>query len=112
MRSQKDLKFSELSDRVKVGRLLEEDIEFLKSRVMPCPSENSNENFKEGKVCIIVTTNSKKDFVNEQKLAELLPDKKEYICNSIDRVVNLPSKNALPQKLKDNAEKQEIFKVS
>ena len=53
--------------------------------------EKSNENFKRGKISIIVTTNMKKDFINVQKLAELLPNDREYSCNGIDRVVNLPA---------------------
>ena len=105
MRSQADPKFSDLSDRVKTGKVTVEDIAFLKSRVVECPSEKTNENFKSGKLCIIVTTNAKKDFINNQKLEELLPDEKEYECNSVDRVVNLPEEKNLPGKVKDNAGK-------
>ena len=46
MRSQADPKFSDLSDRVKTGKVTEEDIAFLKSRVVARPSEMSNESFK------------------------------------------------------------------
>ena len=61
MRSQADPYFSEVCDRVKVGKLLDEDIEFLKLIVLPCHSELSNENFKSGRLSIIVTTNDKKE---------------------------------------------------
>ena len=105
MRSQDDTYFSSVCDRVKVGKLLDEDISFLKSRVLPCPSEHNNEAFKSGKLSIIVTTNSKKDSINHQKLEELLPGEKEYYCNSVDHVLNLPGKNTLPSKIRDNAGK-------
>ena len=54
---------------------------------------------------IIVTTNAKKDMVNHQKLEELLPNQREYICYSTDRVVNLPVQGCLPDRLNDNAGK-------
>ena len=63
MRSAKDPFFSALSDRVKVGRLVEGDTEYFKSRITPCTSELSNESFKSGKLVICVTTNAKKNVV-------------------------------------------------
>ena len=105
MRSQKDPYFSDISDRVRVGRVTKEDIDFFNSRVLPCASEDSNESFRLGRLCIIVTTNSKKDLINNEKLEQLLPNQKEYNCNSIDRVVNLPVDNVLPSSLNENATK-------
>ena len=58
-----------------------------------------------GKISIIVTTNAKKDLINHQKLEELLPNERQYTCNSKDRVVNLPTKDSLPEKLSQNAGK-------
>ena len=43
----------------------------------------------------------RKKLINSQKLADLLPDEKEFICNSVDRVTNLPGRK-LPNRLKDN----------
>ena len=103
MRSQADPQFSALSDRVKTGKINERDIAFFNSRIVDCPSERVNENFKSGKLSIIVTTNSKKDFINHQKLEQLLPEEKEFVCDSKDRVVNLPDDNDLPVSLKRNA---------
>ena len=102
MRSLKDPHFSELSDRVKTGLTTDADIKFLMSRVLPCELENSNENFKCGKLIIIVTTNLKKDLVNQQKLTELLPNEKQYSCNSTDWVTNLPVGKKVPNKLNRN----------
>ena len=102
MRSQKDPYFSNLCDRVGRGNINEDDKVYLKSRIRPCDSENDNESFKYGKLLIIVTTNLKKDIVNTKKLTELLPYEREYVCGSIDRAVNLPSRMALPQKLNEN----------
>ena len=102
MRSQKDVEFSNLCDRVGRGKLTEDDHQYLKSRIQPCKSEMSNDSFKTGKLLIIVTTNKKKDLINHQKLAELLPNEKEYQCNSIDRVTNLPIGTEVLDKVKDN----------
>ena len=101
MRSQKDPQFSDLCDRVGRGKITKDDEKFLNSRVQLTDSENLNENFKNGILSIIVTTNRKKDLINKQKLAQLLPMGEEYICNSIDRVTNLPGRK-IPQRLKDN----------
>ena len=102
MRSQKDPNFSELCDRVGRGKISDDDEKYLQSRVLATESENSNENFKSGNLSIIVTTNLKKDFVNKHKLDQLLPNEKEYACNSIDRVTNLPSGRKLSNKVKEN----------
>ena len=104
MRSQKDPAFSSLCDRVGKGEINDEDEKFLKSRIKSTDAEKDNENFKNGTLSIIVTTNKKKDLINREKLAELLPGVQEYICNSIDRVTNLPDRK-LPNRLKDNAGK-------
>ena len=101
MRSQKDPAFSSLCDRVGKGEINDEDEKFLKSRIQSTDSEKHNENFKHGTLSMIVTTNKKKDLINKQKLDELLPTVKEYVCNSVDRVTNLPGRK-LPQRLKDN----------
>ena len=59
MRSLRDPHFQSLCDRVKKGEITEEDEKFLRSRIKPCESEHSNENFKLGKLLIIATTNEK-----------------------------------------------------
>ena len=102
IRSLKDPYFSDLCDRVGRGKLTEGDKQFLLSRVIPCELENDNKNFKNGKLLIIVTTNEKKDLINQQKLNELLPDVSEFVCNSKDRVTNLPSDSGVPEKLNTN----------
>ena len=102
MRSQADPEFADLCDRVKEGKQSKEDIEFLNSRIRECPSEMFNENFKNGKLSIIVTTNDKKNLINQEKLENLLPSEKEYNCNSIDRVVNLPAGTDLPKSTRRN----------
>ena len=102
MRSQQDPKFSEVCDRVGRGKITDDDESFLKSRVKKTESEDNNENFKSGKLSIIVTTNKKRELVNSTKLAELLPNVKEYTCNSVDRVINLPGKARIPKKLQSN----------
>ena len=86
MRNQTDPQFAAICDRVKLGRLIEGDIDFFKSRIVECPSEMKNENFKFGKSSIIVTTNAKKDLINCEKLEKLLPNQPEFDCNSIDRI--------------------------
>ena len=102
MRCQNDPLFSSLCDRVGRGNITDEDEVYLKSRVQSTESENLNENFKCGKLSIIVTTNMKRYLVNTEKLAQLLPNEKEYSCNSIDRVTNLPAAHKVPERLKNN----------
>ena len=102
MRSSKDIQFSNLCDRVARGKITEDDEVFLKSRIQTTDSENDNEKFKQGKISIIVTTNKKRNLINSKKLTELLPFKKLYVCNSIDRVKNVPASQRLPKKFKDN----------
>ena len=105
MRSQKDPYFSSLCDRVGRGRLNEEDKKYLKSRVTNTETEKNNENFKTGKISIIVTTNKKREFVNSQKLDILLPNEREYSCNSIDRITNLPTGLRISEKDLENPNK-------
>ena len=102
MRSQKDPLFSNLCDRVARGKISDEDEKFLNSRVQTTVSEKSNDNFKNGDLSIIVTTNKKRNIVNMDKLAELLPNEIKYQCNSVDRVTNVPGKPKLSNKLQDN----------
>ena len=85
-----DVAFNELCDRVADNEITDADVNFLESRVMDTDSEKDNENFKLGKLSIIVTTNRKREHVNNEKLETLLPDVQEYTCNSIDRVTNVP----------------------
>ena len=103
MRSQKDPVFSDICDRIARGTTTPSDEEYLASRVQSTPSEESNENFKTGKLSIIVTTNPKRDLINHQKLEKLLPHTREYICHSTDRVTNVPVKSNLPDNLKNNS---------
>ena len=70
MRSQQDLHFSSLCDRIGTGTITDEDDNFLRSRIQNTNSEYDNENFKNGKLSIIVTTNKKRNFVNDEKLNE------------------------------------------
>ena len=102
MRSKTDQYFSELCDRVGRGNLTKEDEKYLQSCVRPTDSENYNEAFKDGKLLIIVTTNRKKDFINHEKLTKLLPCEREFTCNSIDRVTNLPVGSKLPENVSEN----------
>ena len=102
MRSMRDPEFSAICDRVAVGKLSEQDKEFLKSRVKETEAECSNENFKSGKLLYIVTTNKKRNFINNKKLKELLPMEKEYVCNSIDNVKNLPYNSKIPNTVNNN----------
>ena len=102
MRSVDDPYFSMVCDRIGTDKLTDEDEVYLKSRIQATESENSNENFKNGKISIIVTTNRKRNLINSQKLAELLPNEIRYSCNSIDHVMNLPEKKRLTSKVNDN----------
>ena len=102
MRCQNDLNFSNLCDRVARGKITDDDEIFFKSRIKSTDSENNNENFKLGKLSIIVTTNPKRDIINSEKLIQLIPHEKEFLCDSIDRITNLPGGQKVPERLKTN----------
>ena len=76
MRSMKDPEFSALCDRVAVDKINENDKVFLQSRIMNTDSENYNEKFKSGKLLYIVTTNKKRNFINNKKLMNFFQMKK------------------------------------
>jgi hypothetical protein len=60
VRSAGDLYFSELCDRIGFNTITSKDVDFIKSRDIPCLLENDPENFKQGKVCsfLNITANS------------------------------------------------------
>ena len=102
MRSQNDPLFSNLCDRVGRGMITTEDEEFLNSRIQSTGSEDYNDNFKTGKLSIIVTVNKKRNLINTNKLELLLPNEKEYRCNCVDRVTNVPGDPKIPDSVNDN----------
>ena len=102
MRCQSDFEFSSLCDRVARGSISNEDEIYLRNRVQSTDSENENGMFRSGKLSIIVTTNPKRNMINSEKLTKLLPNEKEYICHSTDRVTNVPSSHEVPKRLKKN----------
>ena len=102
MRCQNDFEFASLCDRVARGTVTEKDEIYLRSRIKTTPSENDNDMFKFGRLSIIVTTNPKRNLINTEKLAKLLPHEREYVCDSTDRITNLPSGHSVPDRLKHN----------
>ena len=102
MRSRDDQEYSDLCDRVAQDKVTNGDIDWLRSRIIDTPNENDNEAFKLGKLSIIVTTNKKRQHINNEKLEKLLPGIKEYHCNSVDRVTNVPLKVKLSENERSN----------
>ena len=98
MRCPDDISFAELCDRVGTNTITQEDETFLKSRIIEesLPCEEVNENFTSGKVGIIVTTNAKREEINLEKLRKLLPNRKEYICLSDDKLTNMDKNTPVP----------------
>ena len=82
MRCPDDVPFAQLCDRVGTNQITTEDVKYFESRIVTeeIPEELDNENFKTGKVTIIVTTNEDRENVNLSKLRALLPAAKEYTC--------------------------------
>ena len=74
-------------------------MDFFKSRVIPTDLENTNENFKTGKISIVVTTNRKREEVNLEKLNSLIPDERTYKCESSDRALNISKTRPLRKDL-------------
>ena len=96
MRSQKDAEFSKICDRVGNGTFTESDLKYLKECVRNTDSENNNENFKTGKVSIIVTTNRRRKAINECKLHNLLEKEKTFEIVASDRCTNLENPPQVP----------------
>ena len=95
-----DPEFNAVCDRVGEGKITPQDEHFLSSRVLPTDLEHDNDNFKEGKIAIVVTTNRHREEINREKLDKLLPNQRTYVCDSIDHTLNLsegvPLKKDLP----------------
>ena len=98
VRSEKDPKFGEVCDRIGQGNILPEDETYLKQLIRKSPRENDNEAFKSGQISVIVTTNKKREKINQQKLDCLLPHNPLVICNSKDQSTNISN----PPELTDN----------
>ena len=98
MRSQ-DHEFSEICDEVRKGNCDEYVTEYLNNHVGSCPSEDDNEKYASGKFCIIVTSNKKREAINHQKLEKLLPNKKTFYSNAMDKSTNNPNAPTVSEKL-------------
>ena len=99
MRNQKDPMFASLCDRVGNGTFTRDDISYLKKCVRKTDSENYNENFKTGKISIIVITNKIRQEINEHKLNTLLTRRRMYTSVALDRCTNLENPPEVPSKL-------------
>ena len=99
MRCKDDRMGGEICDRVGQNKMTAEDEEYFKSRILETDLENPNENFKNGKIVIIVTTNKHREEINKKKLNTLLPNERQYHCNSSDRTLNMADVAPLPQNL-------------
>ena len=97
MRSQKDPIFSDICDRVGNGTDNETDLRYLRSRVKNTENEKSNRNFKSGKVSIIVTTNKRRQQINEEKLNLLLPNEKLYVFEAKEIFSDRKWRNKIPK---------------
>ena len=89
MRCSADAQFASICDRVGEGSITKEDEEFFKSRIQECEMEHENENFKDGSIAIVVTTNKDREKINLEKLEQLLPNQKTYVCHSEDTTLNV-----------------------
>ena len=99
MRSKGDAEFGEVCDRIGRGTITEDDEKYLKNLVRQSPNENDNELFKSGEICIIVTTNLKREKINEEKLTNLLPNERVYSNESVDKCTNQPNADPPPENL-------------
>ena len=97
MRSE-DSNFSIICDKVRIGTVDTHVSEFLKSCVRNCPFENNNEEYANGKLCIIVTNNKDRNRINADMLSKLLSDKKSFIVSALDSSTNVRN----PPKLDEN----------
>ena len=89
MRSQ-DNEFSNICDKVRKGICDEEVSEYLAQHVKVCPSEDDNSKYGKGQLSIIVTSNKAREEINTAKLEKLLPNRKKYYSNSLDKCLSAP----------------------
>ncbi len=99
MRSKGDPEFGDVCDRIGRGATTEKDHLYLKNLVRESPNENNNEMFKSGDINIIVTTNLKRETINNNKLGSLLPGELEYTNESVDKCTNQPNADPPPESL-------------
>ena len=98
MRSQDD-EFSDICDNVRAGICDEKVTQYLKKHVGRSPSENNNDKYASGKFSIIVTNNKAREAINNEKLEKLLPNKKTYFSNAVDKSTNNPNAPKISEKL-------------
>ena len=98
MRSQDD-EFSNICDKVRKGICDNEVSNYLTQHIGECPSENINSKYADGNFCIIVTTNAAREEINNSKLEKLLPNKKAYFANAVDKSTTLPNAPEVSDKL-------------
>jgi ATP-dependent DNA helicase PIF1 len=98
MRSQ-DEEFSNICDDVRKGTCDEKVIDYFENHVGKCPSEDDNTKYADGKLSIIVTTNDAREKINNDKLEKLLPGKKVYFANAIDKATNNPNAPEVSDKI-------------
>ena len=99
IRSKGDNKFCEVCDHIERGQITLEDEKYLQNLVRTSPNEDDNEMFKDGKMSIIVTTNLKKEQINQDKLQNLLPNELQYNNDCSDRCTNFETAPKPPQDL-------------
>ena len=87
---------------------------FPRTGVRDTQSENLNDNFKDGKLSIIVTTNAERLSINRELLDFLLPGKKSFVVSSVDKATNInnppPLDKKLPMTKTGQLESQIVFK--
>ena len=98
MRSQ-DEEFSKISDKVRKGVCDSDVLKFMKDHVRDCPTENENNDYKHGKLAIIVTTNKDRDLINHDKLNKLLPLGQKYHESCVDESTNTKNGPKVPEHL-------------
>ena len=99
MRNQRDPEFASICDRVGSGTFTDNDLQYLNNCIRDTKSENDNENFRKGKISIIVLTNKVRQEINELKLNTLLIGKKSYTSIALDRCTNLENPPEVPTSL-------------
>ena len=115
MRSQTDPEFGNVCDRIARGNLEEQQVDYLKKLVRPCPGIDDNENFKSGKTSIIVTTNDKRKSINREKINKLIPNEPTMVLSAVDRSTNISTPPTLSEDMNytntGNLAKSLILKV-
>jgi len=91
MRSLEDPPFSDMCDRIATNTITDEDAATLRDRIIECPEEYSNDEYKKGDLAIRLRDKLTRERINSEKLdlieGEKFSFKADDVCRTADRYI-------------------------